>query len=61
MTGIFHEPGNLPEMIEALKKMYFDEQFRARLSRQAHERAHSEFSQDVIVSEMVAFIRKRVN
>lgn len=60
LTGIFHEPGNISEVAEAMKCLYFDEKLRARLSSQAYQRAHSEFAQRLIVTEMVTYIRKRL-
>ncbi|MEE1922832.1 glycosyltransferase family 4 protein [Pseudomonas sp. 148P] len=60
-TGIFHEPGNVGAMAAALQCLYLDEELRARLSAQAYQRAHSEFAQQVIVAEMVAFVRKRLH
>ncbi|MEA5669843.1 glycosyltransferase [Pseudomonas sp. MH2] len=61
ISGVFHEPGNVGALSEALQKLYVDDELRMRLSRQACERAHGQFSQEFIVGEMVRFFRNTLD
>lgn len=61
VTGIFHTPGAVDEIVVALQRLYFDSVLRAELSSKASHRAHTQFSQEFIVQEMVSFIRAAVH
>ncbi|MEG0869599.1 MAG: glycosyltransferase [Hafnia sp.] len=60
VSGVFHDPGDLDEISAALVRLYNDDALRKQLSGQACQRAHSEFSQAVIVKEMAEFIHAAV-
>ncbi|MDH0304890.1 MULTISPECIES: glycosyltransferase [unclassified Pseudomonas] len=60
-TGIFHTPGAIAEIADSLQLLYADTSLRGTLGRQAHERAHRQFSQQRIINEMVDFVRRKVN
>lgn len=58
VTGIFHEPGEIAQIQEALKLLYSDASLRKRMGEAAQHRAYEEFSQDLVVEEMRLFYEK---
>lgn len=55
VTGIFHEVGKISQIQDAMQLLYADHNLRKKMGLAAHYRAHSEFSQDLIVQSMSQF------
>lgn len=58
VTGVFHAPGAVEEIGNAMTRLYLDKEFRFSLAKAAELRAHTEFAQSIIVDEMVEYIRR---
>lgn len=54
MTGLVVPPGDAAALAEALSTLVTDEGLRARLGRQAYERAHAEFTIERMVERTLA-------
>lgn len=54
-TGLMHPPGDISAISTCMLRLYEDREFREQLSSTARQRAHSTFSQEYIVGEMVKF------
>ena len=53
VTGLMHEPGNIHEISEGLKRFAADEPLRRQMGKAARERVWSRFSTERLVSQMV--------
>ncbi|MDX1722537.1 MAG: glycosyltransferase family 4 protein [Pseudomonas sp.] len=60
VTGLLHTPGAIGEISEAMVKLYSDSELRASLAEAARTRAHTDFTQSMIVNEMAAYIDRLV-
>lgn len=60
VTGLLHAPGNIGEISEAMVRLYSDARLRDALAEAAHRRAHTDFTQSMIVNEMAAYIDRLV-
>ncbi len=54
-TGLMHAPGDIQAISSCMLRLYQDKKYREQLADTANQRAHSTFSQDYIVGEMVKF------
>ena len=50
-TGLLHEPGNVEEIYNCMKKLLVNQELRNYLSNEAKSRVHNEFSQEIITNE----------
>jgi glycosyltransferase involved in cell wall biosynthesis len=55
VTGLMHEPGDIPAIVECMLRLHVDAPFREQLATAARIRAHEYFSQEYIVGEMTKF------
>ena len=53
VTGLMHEPGNIREISEGLKRYATEEPLRRQMGKAARERVLSRFSTERLVSQMV--------
>ncbi|MFO2464109.1 glycosyltransferase family 4 protein [Pseudomonas sp. 15FMM2] len=60
MTGLLHKPGAIDEISEAMARLYSDGELRVSLAEEARKRAHTDFTQSMIVNEMAAYIDRLV-
>jgi rhamnosyl/mannosyltransferase len=54
VTGLNVTPGDVPALADALRTLLADDALRARLGRQAYERAHEEFTLERMVDRVLA-------
>lgn len=57
-TGILHEPGNIPEIVQLMLTMAQDEPLRLKIGAAARVRAIQDFSQERLTTAFEAFYRK---
>lgn len=57
-TGIFYEPGNIPQLSKAMLDLHFDLILRTRLGLNARNNANKNFQQDLLTSELEALYLK---
>ena len=55
VTGIFHQPGAIAQMQEAMKLLYTDKSLRKKMGDAAHHRAYEDFPQELVVEAMRLF------
>jgi glycosyltransferase involved in cell wall biosynthesis len=58
VTGILHEPRNVPQIVACMRRLRDDPSLRARMGRAGRERAVANFSEDLMVAEFRKFYKE---
>jgi glycosyltransferase involved in cell wall biosynthesis len=60
-TGILHQPKNIEEISQALLKFMNEKELHEKMAKQAINRAHNLFAEDMVVDAMRIFYQKVLN
>jgi len=56
ITGMFHEPGNINEIKNVIKKMVLNRELRIKMGEKGRERVQNDFEQKIVVEEFTNYI-----
>jgi glycosyltransferase involved in cell wall biosynthesis len=59
VTGILHEPGNVPEIVRDMLRLAEDEPLRLKMGAAARARAIEDFSEERLTAAFQDFYRKQ--